>query len=324
MIANKFVCFNSGGYEIIYDYLHHILGVPGKFSGVPMHVGHSFGHLHTTSGSKLGWNHLNYQRFLQSGVANWMASHTRVVPCCELDIVGGDGTAIGIPISNLKGMSPVWQPKEDTDLQVPHDNEFENKRMGRIPVAFEGVAKIDAQNARRKIRDLLTEGISQKLSDQYWDEYHEQYRHWLPTEFNEALLFWAGLATNTPLKRHLRSLLRDCISECSATTLVPKQLIDPLKLLCEDVVKIGSNRSACLLRIKTLFPEFDAGVLKPLYNTLNSCGDSVEAQIVVGVISIVSELNSWVFALCLNDKKMSKLCQLIIFISALNSLCFFL
>ena len=65
-----------------------------------------------------------------------MASQSRVVPCCELDIVGGDGTAIGIPISNLKGMTPVWQPAECVGLQVPDDQEFENGRMA----AFQSVS----------------------------------------------------------------------------------------------------------------------------------------------------------------------------------------
>ncbi len=142
MIA--FFFFFAGGYELIYDHLHHILGISGRFSGVPMHMGHHFGHLRAVLGNS-GLNHLNHQRFLQSGVANWMASQSRVVPCCDLDIVGGDGTAIGIPISNLKGMTPVWQPAECVGLQVPDDQEFENGRMGRIPISFNSVGKAEAQ-----------------------------------------------------------------------------------------------------------------------------------------------------------------------------------
>jgi len=258
-----------------------------------MHMGHHFGHLRAVLGNS-GLNHLNHQRFLQSGVANWMASQSRVVPCCDLDIVGGDGTAIGIPISNLKGMTPVWQPAECVGLQVPDDQEFENGRMGRIPISFNGVGKAEAQVARRKLRDLLTTGISQKLSEQYWDDYHERIRHWLPAEFNEALMLLARLDDDS-LKRHLRSLLRDCIAECSVTSLIPKRLLDPIQVLCESIAQSNANRRSCLLQIRSQFPQFDAGsVLRPVYHTLSACVDSFEStQIVVKLIEIICESHSY-------------------------------
>jgi len=94
-----------------------------------MHMGHSFGHLQISSDNLLGWNAKNYQRFLQSGVANWMSSsgHARLVPCCDTKIVGGDGSAIGIRIANVHDMKPVWRPSTNgVAAAVPSDDEFEN------------------------------------------------------------------------------------------------------------------------------------------------------------------------------------------------------
>jgi hypothetical protein len=76
-----------------------------------MHIGHYSEHIRSTSDIVCGRRAFN--QLIQSGVANWMRSITcnTTRPCCDLDYLGGDGTLIGIPTSNIdKSVKPVWDP----------------------------------------------------------------------------------------------------------------------------------------------------------------------------------------------------------------------
>ena len=66
-----------------------------------MHMGHFNDHMRHFSYSDSFYASFapdNWRTFLQSGVALWMSSIARLMPCCDLKVVGGDGTSVGIPI----------------------------------------------------------------------------------------------------------------------------------------------------------------------------------------------------------------------------------
>ena len=52
--------------------------------------------------------------YITKGVALWSRSLPKEShsPCCELDHIGGDGTGIGISLSNVMHLQPIWFPDE--------------------------------------------------------------------------------------------------------------------------------------------------------------------------------------------------------------------
>ena len=260
-----------------------------------MHMGHSFGHLQISSDNLLGWNAKNYQRFLQSGVANWMSSsgHARLVPCCDTKIVGGDGSAIGIRIANVHDMKPVWRPSTNgVAAAVPSDEEFENKRMGRVGIQFlDSFPKADSRVARRNIRDMLSSGTSAKIAEAHWDKWRNVYCHMVPPEYANAVNRLAQLEDGPP-RRHLRSFLRDSICESSVSYHVPHELLRPLYDLCFQLLRQDAvqDRVSSLLQMKKLFPLFDQGILYPAFRALHSnVACTLSIHDIVGVLRLLCE-----------------------------------
>ena len=71
LMSKKFdtVLFSAGGHELIYRFLGHVLGVPTKFSGVSMHMGHFNGHLREFSFAETqneGFSSEDWRKFLQT------------------------------------------------------------------------------------------------------------------------------------------------------------------------------------------------------------------------------------------------------------------
>ena len=67
-----------------------------------------------------------WREFIQSGVAARLQGFPSSLrePCCSLRYIGGDGTAIGVPLGNASDVVPVWQPPGG--LREP------NKKWGRL------------------------------------------------------------------------------------------------------------------------------------------------------------------------------------------------
>ena len=254
-----------------------------------MHMGHAFGHLHSVSAHFPSTvSRQNQQRFLQSGTAMWIANQKREVPCCDLKWIGCDGTGIGIPLSKLTDMTPVWEPGQLAQHAESDIDEFENKRMGRVVIQFENCSKSDARTARRSIRDMLCSTTSQKQLSELQHKYKDSYHSWVPKQFHEAFQLWGGLS-KCHFKKYLRSLLHDIISEVSASFQVPCALVDPLGKMCTQLVQPTANRTACLIEIKSQFPEFDQGILWSAYMTLFYCPDDCAQGVVVNLLLLLGE-----------------------------------
>ena len=290
-----YLFYLSGGYELIYAYLDHLFGSKAKYGGVPMHMGHMYGHLVLSafgSPHPKGWTQKFFQRFVQSGVALWMASQPRVVPCCDVPIVGGDGTSIGIPLRNLLNLKPVWMPSERSDPIFSQDCDFENRRMGRISIRLHGAAPIELTSARRLIRNVLTEGITASERNKIIAEWNNRVHKFVPSAFQEAFDYWDTKVDDGPFKKSFRKLLRDCIAECSACYQVPKILLAPLKTFCFDIVQPRANRLECILRLRAQFPLYDEGILFPAVKALSDCTESEEAtKKICALLNLMSEFH---------------------------------
>lgn len=107
----------AGGYEIVYDVLNHILGRPGAFSGIPLHLGHFRAHIEerirrANPVVRGFFQPKKWILFIQSAIATRLKALPSFVrePCCELNVIGGDGTSIGVTIAKIDNVQPVWQP----------------------------------------------------------------------------------------------------------------------------------------------------------------------------------------------------------------------
>ena len=115
---------------MIHEYLGNIVGSEGKFSGVPMHVGHMAGVYRARTNSKVS-NYV-FRRLIQSGISMLLKSLGPLQPCCSIPLVGGDGTFIGIPLRNVPDdVKPVWEPET---LRKPVVQWNRNDRAGVTPV----------------------------------------------------------------------------------------------------------------------------------------------------------------------------------------------
>lgn len=118
----------AGGWEFIYDYVSHLVGEPGSHSGVQMHIGHFGAHvdkyIRRTSGENVKgfFSGRSLRTFIQSGTAMWMMTLSTEAsqPCCDVPVIGCDGTPIGIPGDKAHWMEPVWVPSERETTFISH------------------------------------------------------------------------------------------------------------------------------------------------------------------------------------------------------------
>ena len=224
-----------------------------------MHMGHFNDHMRFFSYSDsfhASFAPDNWRTFLQSGVALWMSSITGLMPCCDIKVVGGDGTSVGIPIGNVSGLRPVWQPSNlidlpDSTLGHRHGREFivltHNSFDGRYLV---------------KLRNSLRLCLSTSVTDDDFTEcvnlYFSATIQALPKWF--AAAFELFLSSEGVFKDSLRLLLRNLISETSVSTMIPLVLLEPLR---RATSQFGSPSTAIseLNSVANSFPHGHIGIL---------------------------------------------------------------
>ena len=276
------VCLSSaGGHELIYRFLGHVLGVPAKFSGVPMHMGHFNAHMREFSFSEsqyAGFAQDDWRKFLQSGVALWLQnlSANSALPCCDLKFVGGDGTSIGIPLSNVAGLRSVWEPPSGVVDDMPEISE----RM--IPIIMNH-SDHDG-NYMRKLRNNLRLALSSTLNSESFKLCSETYfsttKDCVPRWFHDCFVEFTQL--EGAFRDSLRKLLRNCISEVSVTTLIPLVLLDPLRASCgamEQVLTTVTAREQ-MTSLHSMFPFGHEGVLPEILECVRfSCDHSLQSLV---------------------------------------------
>ena len=230
--------FFSGGWELVYWFLGHVLGKVGVFSGVPMHVGHFFRnsrfaveglyHYHASlRPESSGFSPINWQRFLQSGVCNWLSSiPDKNTPCCGHKRIGGDGTGIGVTLPHCD-IKEIWDPPGGTRLVPPS----EMRRRDRCCLTFENTTKAQATEIRTTLKRFLEPGLG-----------HEKFStlahavqgvvHLLPPLLQAEV---SRCTTKNNMRstefNQVRALLKNIVSEHSVTLMVRRGQLGPLKTL---------------------------------------------------------------------------------------------
>jgi hypothetical protein len=223
----------AAGWEHIYDYLGHILGSTGKYSGIGMHLGHYQAHMNfmTSLGqaqSVQGFFNAKYWvRFITAGAALWMKSldpqcHT---PCCDLNHIGGDGTGIGISLNEVMNVKPIWQP--DNLLSKPP---IQWGRLDRCmipsPTTLPDAQRKRIAEAKSFCKQLITEDEGFRMNNQVELGTHKEY---IPAPIYNELARWLGLVDeNTAESEILKRLLRACVTGESVLGIVPASIVDVL------------------------------------------------------------------------------------------------
>ncbi len=216
----------------MHEFCSHILGRTGEFSGVAMHMGNFIGTFKGLSGCIA--SDALFRKLLQSGCCARLRSYDYVLgPCCNLELIGGDGTAIGIPIPNIpKTAKPVWQP---TVVEEAQNVWRRNNRSGIIL----------PQAIREKITHTLSKtgsDIERRLSIQTLlsdTEFKSD-----PT-FRDEMGRWATLASSSTQFQLLRMIFMCCMSGESIRSLFPDQLCVAIISCCRG---LQSGKACDVLR----------------------------------------------------------------------------
>jgi hypothetical protein len=215
----------------MYEFLDHILG-PNQSGGVAMHMGHYPKHvdsqLHALYPNRVGFFSNNlWIEFLMTSASRWMMSlppetHSA---CCELDMLGGDGTGIGITAKRALELKPIWEP----EVLIPS------------PVAWgrkdRSVSRLDWNHLSSKQATDLAKWLG-KLTEPDGDlpgvrkDFRKCSKH-LHAEVVEEITRLAFMEDTDPEFNHLRKLIRSYASDESATGMMKPHTLDAWQAVLE-------------------------------------------------------------------------------------------
>jgi hypothetical protein len=222
----------AGGWELAYDYFTHITGEKGKFSGVPMHVGHYRDAMDTriqaTNPGVAGFfSARKWRTFIHSALALRMASLRAATrePCCDLRVIGGDGTGIGIPLKNVD-IDPVWAPLEPKPRSSSSLRGSTINRCGIGPVDLEGTAS-DFEKARQFLHELTSRSTSTSVRGDLRDRIDEFAEH-MPAPIFKALEMFLVLDQTEPHWHDVRCILATLSHTESLTGIISIHMLDDI------------------------------------------------------------------------------------------------
>jgi hypothetical protein len=142
--------------------------------------------------------------FIHSALALRMASlpATTREPCCDLRVIGGDGTGIGIPLKNA-AINPAWappQPSAESNLIGSTIN-----RCGVGPTDLESTAS-DFKKAREFISQVTSRTTSVPARGDMRDQIDDHVEH-MPAPIFSALEMFLILDQNEPHWHDVRCIL---------------------------------------------------------------------------------------------------------------------
>ncbi len=229
----------AGGWELIYNFVHHILGEATKYSGVPMHIGHYRSHIESqiqqaNPGAAGFFAPEAWREFIQSGVAAKLLGMPRSVrePCCELRYIGGDGTGIGIPVASVHHIPPVWMPPEG--VRQPSVD------WGRLDRCAIGSHEQGSADQKKKSRDFLkrstTSGISKQTICEVRDTLND-YSEVFPPELLKLLENWFTIDKSNTKWDPIRRLLNACACQDSLFGIVTANMLPRISQLIKALTK---------------------------------------------------------------------------------------
>jgi hypothetical protein len=226
--------FHAAGIEHVYDFLDHILGKSGEYSGVPMHTGHYKGHTNSfikmMNGDKVRpfFNDKYWREFIVTGAALWMQSLPQAChePCCDLDLLGCDGTSLGIRLSEATSCVPVWQPEVQKAPTL---------RWGRFdrcvipsPYSLSTSQRRGIAEAKSFCKHILACSTSDRSVDR---KRLEEFLDHIPKPIYEELIRWSDIEPHTVEWLALQRLLRAAVSDESVTGVISSKIVSPMRQL---------------------------------------------------------------------------------------------
>ena len=220
----------SAGYEHIYEYIHHIVGQAGKFSGAPMHMGHFHGQMDRKiyarypEGTRVrGFFHnAQCREFLTTGVCLWMLSMPDCLykPCCSHDVVGGDGTHIGIPVANALHLQDIWRTNNQIlpVLQWGAADRYllrAKSICAPLKTNSEPYSEAEVQLARTFMSNLLDSGHDHLQLG--LEDIRHRLQAGIATPYVEETMRWLGLVSGSAERAPVRLLLKGICSKASAS-----------------------------------------------------------------------------------------------------------
>ena len=222
----------------MFDFLDHLMGKSSKFSGVQMHIGHFLSHVNEriqrcNPKANGFFSDPSCRMFLQSGLAARLQALPNFVrePCCSLRYLGGDGTAIGVPIMNLGGIKPVWDP--------PLGRRSALKKWGRLDRCALG-NNCNNPSEARACREFIEKVTSPSITvDTRLDIRSEldSVSESLPNGILGLLEYWLGLSPLNLKWDPLRRLLRACAYQDSLCGIVSLRMIPSIKRITQLACK---------------------------------------------------------------------------------------
>ncbi len=197
----------------MYDVLHHIMGRAGEFSGIPLHVGHFRSHVDETIKMKNPtvrgfFQPKKWLMFIQSAIAARLMGLPSFVrePCCELKVIGGDGTAIGVCLGSMDEVKPVWEPPGGVRQKVKEWGSMDRCAIGNGVTDSTPRERDDARTFVRSSTD--TSNTSDTLANlrQMLDSFQDT----LPQSIFDVLEAWFSTDSRTEYWEPVRRILRAC------------------------------------------------------------------------------------------------------------------
>jgi hypothetical protein len=166
--------------------------------------------------------------FVHSALALRMASlppRTRE-PCCDLHVIGGDGTGIGIPLRNID-IEPVWAPPDGGSAHQPRDSTINRCAIG--PTDSEGTPT-EFEKARlfvHQVTSRATSGIARGTLRDSIDDHAD----FIPMPLLRALEVFLIMDETEPHWKDVRVILSSLSKTESLSGVITVVMLEDMKLL---------------------------------------------------------------------------------------------
>ena len=176
-----------------------------------------------------------WREFIQSGVAARLQGFPSSLrePCCSLRYIGGDGTAIGVPLGNASDVVPVWQPPGG--LREPY------KKWGRLQRCAIGddLKGVDV-SSKQGARDFVRSGTSGSVTADEIREIRDDIDNVssaMPETVSKLLELWFTFDRRDDRWDPVRHLLRACSCQDSICGMVTEEMVPCIELLTSIAMK---------------------------------------------------------------------------------------
>lgn len=306
----------AAGYEHIYEFANWIFGHGTGHSGVRMNILHWQENItaryqdESMIRAPFFGSPLKCRIFVQTGIACWTCSipEEATNACCGLDVIGGDGTHIGVSSKQAMRMSSVWKP------EIPRDGILNWRRASRRPASFtlkysdlgNVTAVLDAAAAEvgsviSKACSHLVQILRNRPKVAELDEATSESIKSLPEPIQIEFFRWyAGLPVDSSQFKPLQQILLSAISSESVSGAYPAESIpyiqqmlalskkmdreltearrqSMLKFLHDSVSHFDRHVMPWhfwnLVKRQVQCSDYDGGILRSTYNLMDFIGE---------------------------------------------------